>query len=132
MAFNASTGSSPDRSYTAHDVGSKCNGRIHVKDDSHDDFHMPPKERPTHLDGPSSCVGSDKLEPIAIIGFSLRFPQDATSPEAFWKMLMEKRSAMTDVPSDRFNVDAFHQPAQHGKGVVRDFCCTTQGSDESR
>ncbi|KAL3448148.1 hypothetical protein BJX65DRAFT_317699 [Aspergillus insuetus] len=48
------------------------------------------------------------LEPIAIIGLSLKFPQEATSPSAFWNMLMEKRCAMTEVPADRYNIDAFH------------------------
>ncbi|KAI1777435.1 putative polyketide synthase [Hypoxylon cercidicola] len=38
---------------------------------------------------------------IAICGFSIKFPQDATSPEAFWEMIMEKRCAMTEFPSDR-------------------------------
>ena len=53
---------------------------------------------------------SDKLEPIAVTGFSLKFPQDATSPEKFWQMMLHGRSAMTDVPKDRWNVDAFYHP----------------------
>lgn len=53
-------------------------------------------------------VDQDKIEPIAIIGFSARFPQDAISPEAFWNMLREGRSAMTEVPKDRFNIDSFY------------------------
>jgi hypothetical protein len=52
-------------------------------------------------------VDGDLMGPIAVVGLSLKFPQEATSPEAFWKMLMEKRCAMTEVPSDRLNVDAF-------------------------
>lgn len=48
--------------------------------------------------------------PIAIIGFSLKFPQDATSPDAFWKMLTEKRCAMTDLPTDRVHLNAFYNP----------------------
>jgi len=52
----------------------------------------------------------DKLEPIAVIGLALRFPQDATSPQAFWDMLLEGRSAMTEVPKDRWNIDAFYHP----------------------
>ena len=55
-------------------------------------------------------IREEVFEPIAIIGFSLRFPQDATSPEKFWNMLSEARSAMTDVPKDRFNIDAFYHP----------------------
>lgn len=52
----------------------------------------------------------DKLEPIAVTGLALRFPQDATSPQAFWEMLLQGRSAMTEVPKDRWNIDAFYHP----------------------
>jgi hypothetical protein len=55
-------------------------------------------------------IKNDLLEPIAIIGMSLRFPQDATSPASFWKMMEEKRCAMTEWPSDRLNIDAFYHP----------------------
>ncbi len=34
-------------------------------------------------------VEHDVVEPVAIIGFSATFPQDATSPEAFWQMLIQ-------------------------------------------
>ena len=50
------------------------------------------------------------MEDIAIIGFSLRFPQDAVSAESFWNMLDEGRSAATEVPETRFNIDAFYHP----------------------
>lgn len=49
----------------------------------------------------------DMLEPIAIIGLSHKFPQDADTPASFWKMLEEKRCAMTEWPKDRINLDAF-------------------------
>lgn len=62
------------------------------------------------LAGDSSSVEQDRLEPIAVIGLSATFPQDATSAEAFWKMLIEARSAMTDVPGERYNVEAFYHP----------------------
>ncbi|KAL2845826.1 hypothetical protein BJX68DRAFT_277264 [Aspergillus pseudodeflectus] len=52
-------------------------------------------------------------DPIAIIGFSLRFPQDADSAEAFWEMLYNGRCAMTKVPADRFTVGSFY--AQKGE-----------------
>ncbi|KAH8707077.1 hypothetical protein GQ44DRAFT_831130 [Phaeosphaeriaceae sp. PMI808] len=53
---------------------------------------------------------SDTEHAIAIIGFSLRFPQDANTQEGFWKMLIEGRSASTEVPPDRFNVDGYYSP----------------------
>ncbi|GME62534.1 hypothetical protein NX059_007680 [Neofusicoccum parvum] len=52
----------------------------------------------------------DKVEPIAIIGLSLKFPDDATSAESFWKMLAAGRSASKEIPPERFNVDAFYHP----------------------
>ena len=58
------------------------------------------------------------MEDIAIIGFSLRFPQDAVSPESFWKMLVEGRSAATEVPASRFNIDAFYHPDPDRLGSV--------------
>ena len=55
-------------------------------------------------------VDRDRLEPIAVIGFSARYPQDAKSPESFWQMMKEGRSTMTEVPEDRFNIDSFYHP----------------------
>ncbi len=58
-------------------------------------------------------------EPIAIIGLSCRFPQ-ADSPQAFWELLRNGVDAITEVPSDRWDVDAFHadEPAA-GKVTTR-------------
>ncbi len=58
-------------------------------------------------------------EPIAIIGLSCRFPQ-AESPRAFWELLRNGVDAITEVPSDRWDVDAFHadEPAA-GKILTR-------------
>lgn len=53
---------------------------------------------------------NDKLEPVAVIGFAARLPQDATTPESFWQMLCEGRSARTEIPQDRLNIDAFYHP----------------------
>ena len=60
----------------------------------------------------------DISEPIAIIGLALKFPQDASNPAAFWKMLVEGRSAMTKVPKERFNVDAYYDPDPEAPGMV--------------
>ncbi len=46
-------------------------------------------------------------EPIAIIGLSCRFPQ-APDPAAFWELLRSGVDAITEVPSDRWDVDALH------------------------
>ena len=51
-----------------------------------------------------------KTEPLAVVGFSLKFPQEATTPEGFWNMLMNKRCAMTEWPPNRLNINAFYHP----------------------
>ena len=53
--------------------------------------------------------GND-TDPIAICGFSVKFPQDATSSEAFWEMLIQKRCATTEFPASRLNLAGFRNP----------------------
>ncbi|KAJ5588138.1 hypothetical protein N7537_010816 [Penicillium hordei] len=48
------------------------------------------------------------LSPLAIVGLSLKFPQDAVSPESFWDMIVEGRCASTEFPPDRLNIDSHH------------------------
>lgn len=50
------------------------------------------------------------LPPLAVIGMSFRFPQDATDASLFWNMLLEKRCASTEVPPDRFDVNSHYHP----------------------
>ncbi|TVY81162.1 Reducing polyketide synthase FUB1 [Lachnellula suecica] len=42
-------------------------------------------------------------EPIAIIGFAFKYPQEATTVQDFWTMLMDGRCASTEIPADRMN-----------------------------
>ncbi|EAQ88528.1 hypothetical protein CHGG_05147 [Chaetomium globosum CBS 148.51] len=48
--------------------------------------------------------------PIAIIGMSCRFAGDVDNPEKLWNLLAEGRSAWSEIPKDRFNIDGFHHP----------------------
>lgn len=58
-------------------------------------------------------------EPIAIIGLSCRFPK-ADSPQAFWELLRKGVDAITEVPSDRWDVDEFHsETPDPGKVTTR-------------
>lgn len=59
------------------------------------------------------------LEPIAVIGFSFEYPQDADSPASFWSMLEERRCAMTEWPQDRINLDAFYHRDEDREERVR-------------
>lgn len=60
----------------------------------------------------------DKLEAIAVVGFSVKFPQEAVTAEGFWQLLVDGRSAMTEIPEDRFNIDAFYHPNENRLDTV--------------
>lgn len=59
-------------------------------------------------------------EPIAIIGIGCRFP-GARGHEAFWKLLRDGVDALTEIPPDRFDINAYHnpRPGTPGKIVTR-------------
>src|SRR5881398_1791331 len=52
----------------------------------------------------------DRLPPLAIIGLSIRFPDDGTTVDGFWKILSEKRCVSTETPRDRFNINGHYHP----------------------
>ena len=49
-----------------------------------------------------------KMEPIAVIGFDLKFPGDACDTEGFFKLLKDGRSALVEVPATRYNLNSFY------------------------
>ena len=51
-----------------------------------------------------------KTEPIAIIGASCRFPGGATSLDGYWQILRDGIEAVTEVPRERWDVDAYYDP----------------------
>jgi acyl transferase domain-containing protein len=55
-------------------------------------------------------MATDRTTPIAIIGMNMKFPGDAVSAQAFWELLMSARNVSKEIPSDRFNIDAFYHP----------------------
>src|ERR1700676_1532679 len=59
-------------------------------------------------------------EPIAVIGMGCRFP-GAENPERFWQMLLTGRDPITEVPPDRWDVDAYFDanPQTPGKSYSR-------------
>jgi acyl transferase domain-containing protein/acyl carrier protein len=68
-----------------------------------------------HLDAPTALPRADeapdpRTEPIAIIGIGCRFPGGAHDPVQFWRLLNDGVDAITDVPDDRWHVQAFYHP----------------------
>ncbi len=60
-------------------------------------------------------------EPIALIGIGCRLPGNITSTDDLLEALRGKRDLITDVPSNRWNTDAFYDPdpLAPGKSYVR-------------
>ena len=58
---------------------------------------------------------------IAIVGIGCRFPGGINDTESFWKLLLEGREAITDLPADRWNIERFFdtEPALPGKSIAK-------------
>jgi acyl transferase domain-containing protein/acyl carrier protein len=56
-------------------------------------------------------------EPIALIGIGCRFPGNAQTPQAFWRLLLDGVDAVGDIPAGRWDVQRYYHPdpAQPGK-----------------
>jgi acyl transferase domain-containing protein len=64
-------------------------------------------------------MDQDKMKPVAVVGMVCRYPGDASSPEAFFKMLAEGRSAWSEVPKDRYNIESYYHPSKDRMGATR-------------
>lgn len=61
-----------------------------------------------------------KHQPIAVIGLGCRFP-GANNPAEFWDLLQNGKEAITEVPSDRWDLDQYYSsdPNTPGKMLTR-------------
>ncbi|MCB9450589.1 MAG: type I polyketide synthase [Anaerolineaceae bacterium] len=63
-------------------------------------------------------VEAARTEPIAIIGMGCRFPGNINSPEAFWESLQNGVDAISEVPADRWDIDAYYDPDPDAPGKM--------------
>lgn len=61
------------------------------------------------------------MTPIAIVGIGCRYPGGVDDAASFWKLLREGRDAITEIPSDRFDLARFYdeRPATPGRVMTR-------------
>ncbi|HBJ88019.1 MAG TPA: beta-ketoacyl synthase, partial [Verrucomicrobiales bacterium] len=66
-------------------------------------------------------MDTNRNEGIAIIGIGCRFPGGVNDTEAFWKVLVEGRDVVSEVPPDRWSVDRFYdaEPGLVGKTIAK-------------
>lgn len=53
---------------------------------------------------------SQRSEPIAIIGMACRVPGADTGLDGFWRLLAEGRDAITEIPPERWDCEAYYDP----------------------
>ena len=59
-----------------------------------------------------------RSEPVAVIGMACRFPGGANDPESFWQLLRNGVDAITEVPGDRWDVNAYYDPDPDAPGKM--------------
>ncbi|NEO36998.1 MAG: SDR family NAD(P)-dependent oxidoreductase [Moorea sp. SIOASIH] len=57
-------------------------------------------------------------EPIAIIGMGCRFPGGADNPESFWTLLSKGINAISEIPSERWNIEQYYDPNPETPGKM--------------
>ncbi|MCC5648027.1 polyketide synthase dehydratase domain-containing protein, partial [Nostoc sp. CHAB 5824] len=58
-----------------------------------------------------------KNEPIAIIGMGCRFPS-ANNPKEFWELLRDGRDVISEIPKERWDIDAYYDPDPDAPGKM--------------
>jgi microcystin synthetase protein McyD len=56
------------------------------------------------------ALDQSRREPIAILGVGCRFPGGVEGPESFWNLLCEGRDATSEIPSERWDIEAWYDP----------------------
>src|SRR5450432_682573 len=69
---------------------------------------------------PAEQLTAMQRDRIAIIGVGCRFPGGVSSKDALWKLLVEGREGIIEVPPDRWNVERYYdaEPGVAGKSIA--------------
>src|SRR6476660_2184620 len=69
---------------------------------------------------PAEQLTAMHKERIAIIGVGCRFPGGVSSKDSLWKLLVEGREGIIEVPPDRWNVERYYdaEPGVAGKSIA--------------
>src|SRR6476661_2216456 len=70
---------------------------------------------------PAEKLTAMQKDRIAIIGVGCRFPGGVSSKDSLWKLLVEGREGVVEVPPDRWNVERYYdsQPGVAGKSIAK-------------
>jgi phthiocerol/phenolphthiocerol synthesis type-I polyketide synthase A len=62
-------------------------------------------------------------EPIAVVGMGCRFPGEVDDPARYWRLLQDGASGIVQVPSERWDADAFYSDDHTVPGTI----CSREG-----
>jgi acyl transferase domain-containing protein len=74
------------------------------------------RELPTERRALLSELLRPEPEPIALVGMGCRLPAGVESPDALWEVLAGGMDVISEVPADRWELHAFHDPDPEAKG----------------
>jgi acyl transferase domain-containing protein/acyl carrier protein len=57
-------------------------------------------------------------EPIAVTGIGCRLPGGANDGDSYWRLLIEGRDAIGEVPAERWDIDAYYSPDPEEPGKM--------------
>lgn len=77
---------------------------------------MPVLRRPEYFVVPS--IAARVAEPIAVVGIGCRFPGGVKSPSAFWRLLRDGVDAVSEVPTDRWDIPSHYDPDADSPGKM--------------
>src|SRR5215813_230222 len=63
------------------------------------------------LQAQQEAESKSKTEPVAVVGIGCRFPGHTNSAHEFWALLKNGVDAVAEIPSDRWDVDRYYDPA---------------------
>lgn len=64
----------------------------------------------------TSTAAEDLAEAIVVIGMGCRYPGGVRGPDDLWRLLLDGTDAITEVPADRWDVDAYFDPDPDTEG----------------
>lgn len=65
-----------------------------------------------------NAIEGQKHEPIAIIGMACRLPGHSDTPERFWEGLEAGRDMISEIPAERWDLEAFFDPDPGTQGKM--------------
>jgi len=66
----------------------------------------------------STPSNKEALEPLALVGIGCRFPGSIVDPESFWSLLIEGKSAVTEIPQNRWDANRHFSEEIEAKGKM--------------